>query len=64
MIHLPSALGQLRTSTLTPHGGWFMTSPWCLRAMSDIAGVIAFLTTDEARWITGDTLRVDGGSKL
>jgi 3-oxoacyl-[acyl-carrier protein] reductase len=30
----------------------------------DIAGVITFLTTDEARWITGDTLRVDGGSKL
>ena len=30
----------------------------------DIGGVIAFLASDEARWITGDTLRVDGGSKL
>jgi len=30
----------------------------------DIAGVIAFLVSDEARWITGDTVRVDGGSKL
>jgi 3-oxoacyl-[acyl-carrier protein] reductase len=30
----------------------------------DIAGVIAFLASDDARWITGDTLRVDGGSKL
>jgi 3-oxoacyl-[acyl-carrier protein] reductase len=30
----------------------------------DIAGAIAFLASDEARWITGDTLRVDGGSKL
>ena len=30
----------------------------------DIAGVIAFLASDEARWITGDTIRVDGGSKL
>ena len=30
----------------------------------DIAGVIAFLASDQARWITGDTLRVDGGSKL
>jgi len=30
----------------------------------DIAGVIAFLASDEARWITGDTVRVDGGSKL
>jgi NAD(P)-dependent dehydrogenase (short-subunit alcohol dehydrogenase family) len=30
----------------------------------DIAAAVAFLASDEARWITGDTLRVDGGSKL
>jgi 3-oxoacyl-[acyl-carrier protein] reductase len=30
----------------------------------DIGGVVAFLATDDARWITGDTIRVDGGSKL
>ena len=30
----------------------------------DIGGVVAFLASDDARWITGDTLRVDGGSKL
>jgi NAD(P)-dependent dehydrogenase (short-subunit alcohol dehydrogenase family) len=30
----------------------------------DIAGAVAFLASDDARWITGDTLRVDGGSKL
>ncbi len=30
----------------------------------DIAGVVAFLSSDKARWITGDTVRVDGGSKL
>ncbi|MBX5174377.1 MULTISPECIES: SDR family oxidoreductase [unclassified Rhizobium] len=30
----------------------------------DIAGAIVFLASDDARWITGDTLRVDGGSKL
>jgi 3-oxoacyl-[acyl-carrier protein] reductase len=30
----------------------------------DIAGAVVFLASDDARWITGDTLRVDGGSKL
>jgi NAD(P)-dependent dehydrogenase (short-subunit alcohol dehydrogenase family) len=30
----------------------------------DIGGAVAFLASDDARWITGDTLRVDGGSKL
>jgi len=30
----------------------------------DIGGVIAFLASEHARWITGDTIRVDGGSKL
>jgi 3-oxoacyl-[acyl-carrier protein] reductase len=30
----------------------------------DIAPVVAFLASDDARWITGDTIHVDGGSKL
>jgi NAD(P)-dependent dehydrogenase (short-subunit alcohol dehydrogenase family) len=30
----------------------------------DIGGVIAFLASDDARWISGHTVRVDGGSKL
>jgi len=30
----------------------------------DIAGAIAFLASGAARWVSGDTLRVDGGSKL
>ena len=31
---------------------------------ADVASVVAFLASDEARWITGDTVRVDGGSRL
>jgi 3-oxoacyl-[acyl-carrier protein] reductase len=30
----------------------------------DIASVVTFLASDDARWVNGDTLRVDGGSKL
>lgn len=30
----------------------------------DIAGAVAFLASDGARWISGDTIHVDGGSKL
>jgi NAD(P)-dependent dehydrogenase (short-subunit alcohol dehydrogenase family) len=30
----------------------------------DIADAIAFLASDASRWVTGETLHVDGGSKL
>jgi NAD(P)-dependent dehydrogenase (short-subunit alcohol dehydrogenase family) len=30
----------------------------------DIGGVVAFLSSEDARWITGDIVRIDGGSKL
>ncbi|SDT32091.1 SDR family NAD(P)-dependent oxidoreductase [Bradyrhizobium canariense] len=30
----------------------------------DIGDVVAFLASDNARWVNGDTVRVDGGSKL
>ncbi|MGO4222808.1 SDR family NAD(P)-dependent oxidoreductase [Lysobacter sp. TAF61] len=30
----------------------------------DIASVVRFLASEDARWITGVTIRVDGGSKL
>jgi NAD(P)-dependent dehydrogenase (short-subunit alcohol dehydrogenase family) len=30
----------------------------------DIASVVTFLASEDARWITGETVHVDGGSKL
>jgi 3-oxoacyl-[acyl-carrier protein] reductase len=33
-------------------------------APEDIAPVVAFLASDDAHWITGDTVHVDGGAKL
>jgi 3-oxoacyl-[acyl-carrier protein] reductase len=31
---------------------------------ADVGSVVAFLASDEVRWITGDIIHVDGGSKL
>jgi len=31
---------------------------------NDVGPVVTFLASDDARWISGDTIRVDGGSKL
>ena len=31
---------------------------------NDVGPVVTFLASDDARWISGDTVRVDGGSKL
>jgi 3-oxoacyl-[acyl-carrier protein] reductase len=30
----------------------------------EVGGVVVFLASEEARWVTGDTIHVDGGSKL
>ena len=34
------------------------------RQPDDVGVVVAFLASEDARWITGDTIHVDGGSKL
>jgi 3-oxoacyl-[acyl-carrier protein] reductase len=35
-----------------------------MAAPEDIADAIAFLASEQARWISGDTIHLDGGSKL
>ncbi|MGI4814202.1 MAG: SDR family NAD(P)-dependent oxidoreductase [Janthinobacterium lividum] len=51
----------------TQEGREFAVGIQALKRMAqadDIGAAVAFLASDDARWITGDTLRVDGGSKL
>jgi NAD(P)-dependent dehydrogenase (short-subunit alcohol dehydrogenase family) len=53
--------------TKTEAGREFVLGMQALKRIAqpdDIGGVIAFLASDDARWITGDTIHVDGGSKL
>jgi 3-oxoacyl-[acyl-carrier protein] reductase len=53
--------------TKTDAGRDFTLSVQALKRLAqpdDIGAVVAFLASDDARWITGDTVRVDGGSKL
>jgi NAD(P)-dependent dehydrogenase (short-subunit alcohol dehydrogenase family) len=53
--------------TKTDAGREFVLGMQALKRIAqpdDIGGVIAFLASDNARWITGETIYVDGGSKL
>lgn len=53
--------------TKTDAGRAFAIGMQALKRMAepaDIGAAVAFLASDDARWITGDTLHVDGGSKL
>jgi NAD(P)-dependent dehydrogenase (short-subunit alcohol dehydrogenase family) len=53
--------------TKTEAGRSFTVGMQALKRLAepaDIAGAVAFLASAEARWVTGHTLRVDGGSKL
>ena len=53
--------------TKTENGRNFALGMQALKRIAqpdDIGGVVAFLASEDARWITGDTIHVDGGSKL
>ena len=53
--------------TKTEEGRSFALGMQALKRLAqpdDIGGVVAFLASEDARWITGDTIHVDGGSKL
>jgi NAD(P)-dependent dehydrogenase (short-subunit alcohol dehydrogenase family) len=41
-----------------------MQAPKRIGQPADVGSMVAFLASDAARRITGDTIRVDGGSRL
>ena len=53
--------------TKTENGRNFALGMQALKRVAqpdDIGDVVAFLASEEARWVTGDIIHVDGGSKL
>jgi len=57
----------MSTFTKTDAGREYVLGIQALKRLAqpdDIAGTVAFLASDAARWITGDSIHVDGGSKL
>jgi 3-oxoacyl-[acyl-carrier protein] reductase len=53
--------------TKTENGRTFALGMQALKRIAqpdDIGGVVAFLASEQARWVTGDIIHVDGGSKL
>ena len=57
----------MSNSTKTENGRNFALGMQTLKRIAqpdDIGGGVAFLASEEARWITGDIIHVDGGSKL
>jgi 3-oxoacyl-[acyl-carrier protein] reductase len=58
---------EMSNFTKTDAGRDFTLSMQALQRLAqpdDIGDVVAFLASDSARWVNGDTVRVDGGSKL
>jgi 3-oxoacyl-[acyl-carrier protein] reductase len=64
----PGAIAtDMSSFTKTDAGRNFTLSIQALKRLGqpdDVGDVVAFLASNEARWINGDTVRVDGGSKL
>jgi NAD(P)-dependent dehydrogenase (short-subunit alcohol dehydrogenase family) len=53
--------------TKTEDGRALVTAMQAMKGIGqpgDIASVIAFLVSSDARWITGEIIAVDGGSRL
>jgi NAD(P)-dependent dehydrogenase (short-subunit alcohol dehydrogenase family) len=64
----PGAIAtDMSSFTKTDAGRDFTLSVQALKRLGqpdDVGDVVAFLASNEARWINGDIVRVDGGSKL
>ena len=49
---------EIKTNALKRNPNNRLTTP------NDVANVVYLLTTDEAKWITGSVIKVDGGESL
>ena len=54
--------GQFHTGFLEEHPELLQFKPY--EAREDIAAAVAFLLSDDAEWINGQILSVDGGSTM
>jgi 3-oxoacyl-[acyl-carrier protein] reductase len=55
---------EMSNFTKTETGREIALGMQALKRIEDIADVVAFLASEGARWITGASIPVDGGSKL
>jgi 3-oxoacyl-[acyl-carrier protein] reductase len=59
--------GGMLNSTATEEGRAAILGMQALKRIAqpeDVAAVVGFLASDDARWVTGDIIYVDGGSRL
>ena len=58
------SVGKIRTKFSSILGGEEKSAPLGAGRADDVSGAVAFLLSDDSRWITGQTVTVDGGGRV